>query len=76
MFLDEIGEIPPSAQIKLLRVLQTQSFERLGGEKTLTVQVHFLIDACFEKSEDYEDLLYWLKAVFDPSVVQESRGER
>jgi DNA-binding NtrC family response regulator len=25
------------------------------------------IDACFEKSEDYEDLLYWLKAVFDPS---------
>jgi hypothetical protein len=25
------------------------------------------IDACFEKSEDYEDLLYWLKAVFDPN---------
>ena len=42
VFLDEIGEIPPSAQIKLLRVLQTQSFERLGGEKTLTVNVHFL----------------------------------
>jgi two-component system response regulator HydG len=42
VFLDEIGEIPPSAQIKLLRVLQTQSFERLGGEKTLTVHVHFL----------------------------------
>lgn len=42
VFLDEIGEIPPSAQIKLLRVLQTQSFERIGGEKTLTVNVHFL----------------------------------
>ncbi|MBI5582423.1 MAG: sigma 54-interacting transcriptional regulator [Deltaproteobacteria bacterium] len=42
VFLDEIGEIPPSAQIKLLRILQTQSFERLGGEKTLTVNVHFL----------------------------------
>ncbi len=42
VFLDEIGEIPSSAQIKLLRVLQTQSFERLGGEKTLTVNVHFL----------------------------------
>ena len=42
VFLDEIGEIPPSAQIKLLRVLQTQSFERLGGEITLTVNVHFL----------------------------------
>jgi DNA-binding NtrC family response regulator/HAMP domain-containing protein len=42
IFLDEIGEIPPSAQIKLLRVLQTQSFERVGGEKTLTVNVHFM----------------------------------
>jgi DNA-binding NtrC family response regulator/HAMP domain-containing protein len=42
VFLDEIGEITPSAQIKLLRILQTQSFERLGGEKTLTVNVHFL----------------------------------
>lgn len=34
------------------------------------------IDACFDKSEDYEDLLYWLKAVFDPSVVQEGGRER
>jgi two-component system response regulator HydG len=42
VFLDEIGEIPPSAQIKLLRVIQTQRFERLGGEKTLTVNVRFI----------------------------------
>jgi two-component system response regulator HydG len=42
VFLDEVGEIPPSAQIKLLRVLQTQRFERLGGEKTLFVNVRFL----------------------------------
>jgi two-component system response regulator HydG len=42
VFLDEVGEIPPSAQIKLLRVLQTQRFERLGGEKTLTVNVRFI----------------------------------
>jgi DNA-binding NtrC family response regulator len=33
------------------------------------------IDACFEKSEDYEDLLYWLKAVFDPSIDRGSRGK-
>jgi len=39
VFLDEIGEISPSAQIKLLRVLQTQKFERIGGEKTLNVNV-------------------------------------
>jgi DNA-binding NtrC family response regulator len=33
------------------------------------------IDACFEKSEDYEDLLYWLKAVFDPSIDRGGRGK-
>jgi two-component system response regulator HydG len=42
VFLDEIGEIPPSSQIKLLRVLQSQKFERLGGEQTLTVNVRVL----------------------------------
>jgi two-component system response regulator HydG len=42
VFLDEIGEIAPSAQIKLLRVLQTQKFERLGGEKTVHVDVRIL----------------------------------
>ena len=42
VFLDEIGEIPLSAQIKLLRVLQTQKFERVGGEHTLTVDVRIL----------------------------------
>ncbi len=42
VFLDEIGEIAPSAQIKLLRVLQSQKFERVGGEKTLKVDVRIL----------------------------------
>jgi transcriptional regulator with GAF, ATPase, and Fis domain len=42
VFLDEIGEISPSSQIKLLRVLQTQSFERVGGERTLRVNVRVL----------------------------------
>ena len=42
VFLDEIGEIPPSSQIKLLRVLQTQSFERLGGERTIKVDVRII----------------------------------
>ncbi|MFC1822737.1 sigma 54-interacting transcriptional regulator [Thermodesulfobacteriota bacterium] len=42
VFLDEIGEIPPSAQIKLLRILQTRRFERLGGEQTLSVDVRIL----------------------------------
>jgi DNA-binding NtrC family response regulator/HAMP domain-containing protein len=42
VFLDEIGEISQTAQIKLLRVLQSQKFERLGGEQTLTVDVRIL----------------------------------
>jgi two-component system response regulator HydG len=42
VFLDEIGEIVPSAQIKLLRVLQTQKFERVGGETTIHVDVRIL----------------------------------
>jgi transcriptional regulator with GAF, ATPase, and Fis domain len=42
VFLDEIGEISASAQIKLLRVLQTRRFERLGGEDALQVDVRIL----------------------------------
>jgi len=42
VFLDEIGEIPPSAQIKLLRILQSRKFERLGGRETLAVNVRIL----------------------------------
>ena len=42
VFLDEVGEISPSAQVKLLRVVQTQRFERLGGEKTLSVNLRIL----------------------------------
>jgi two-component system response regulator HydG len=42
VFLDEIGEIPPPSQIKLLRVLQSQKFERLGGESTVHVDVRIL----------------------------------
>ncbi|MFZ5587865.1 MAG: sigma 54-interacting transcriptional regulator [Thermodesulfobacteriota bacterium] len=42
IFLDEVGEIPLPAQVKLLRVLQDQKFERLGGERTLSVNVRVL----------------------------------
>ena len=42
VFLDEVGEVPLSAQTKLLRVLQTHRFERLGGERTLDMDVRIL----------------------------------
>ena len=42
VFLDEIGEISSTAQIKLLRILQSKKFERLGGEQTVSVDVRVL----------------------------------
>jgi formate hydrogenlyase transcriptional activator len=42
LFLDEVGDIPPELQPKLLRVLQEQEFERLGSAKTLRVDVRLL----------------------------------
>jgi PAS domain S-box-containing protein len=42
LFLDEIGDLPPGLQAKLLRVLQEGTFERLGSTKTLTVDVRII----------------------------------
>jgi two-component system response regulator AtoC len=43
LFLDEIGELPLSLQVKLLRVIQDREFERVGGEKTLKVNVRLVV---------------------------------
>ena len=42
LFLDEVGEMPPETQAKLLRVLQSRSFERLGSSKTIQVDVQII----------------------------------
>jgi hydrogenase-4 transcriptional activator len=42
LFLDEIGELPPAAQVRLLRVLQEGVFERVGGERSLKVDVRIV----------------------------------
>ena len=68
-FLDEIGEIQLSAQIKLLRVIQTQKFERLGGEKTLGVNVRIIAATNKDLLEEVkrgnfrEDLFYRLNVI-------------
>ncbi len=42
IFLDEVGELSPMTQVKLLRVLQNGTFERVGGEKTISVDVRVI----------------------------------
>ena len=42
VFLDEIGELPPQAQVRLLRVLQHKKIERVGGTKTIAVDVRII----------------------------------
>ncbi|MEO5658158.1 MAG: sigma-54 dependent transcriptional regulator [Nitrospiria bacterium] len=43
LFLDEVAEISPATQAKLLRVVQEQAFERVGGEKTISVDVRLIV---------------------------------
>jgi len=42
LFLDEVGDMSPALQTKLLRVLETRSFQRVGGTETLSVDVRFI----------------------------------
>ncbi len=42
LFLDEVGEIPPTTQVKLLRVLQERTFERVGGNQPIKVDVRII----------------------------------
>ncbi|NDC25743.1 MAG: sigma-54-dependent Fis family transcriptional regulator, partial [Proteobacteria bacterium] len=69
LFLDEIGEMSPEMQVKLLRVLQERSFERVGGIKTIQVDVRLVaatnkdLEAEVKNGRFRSDLFYRLNVV-------------
>jgi len=69
IFLDEIGEMSPALQVKLLRVLQEQKFERVGGTKTIHVDVRVIaatnknLTIAINKGKFREDLYYRLNVI-------------
>jgi len=69
LFLDEIGDITPALQVKLLRILQEQEFERVGGTKTIKTNVRLVaatnrnLEEMVKKGEFREDLFYRLNVI-------------
>ncbi|MHB1014699.1 MAG: nif-specific transcriptional activator NifA [Desulfurivibrionaceae bacterium] len=80
IFLDEVGELPLALQAKLLRVLQEQMFERLGGTQTITVNVRVIaatnrsLEECVELGTFRADLYYRLNVV--PVILPPLRERR
>lgn len=80
IFLDEIGELSPSLQVKLLRVLQERSFERIGGTKTINVDVRIIaatnqdLERAVQEKRFRQDLYYRLNVI--PITIPPLRDRR
>lgn len=82
IFLDEIGDLSPNLQVKLLRVLQEKEFQRLGGSATIKADVRIIaatnrnLEEMMVRNEFREDLYYRLNVfpIFIPPL-RERRGD-
>ena len=69
VFLDEIGDLSPATQVKLLRILQDREFERLGGTQTIRADVRVLaathrdLEALVKEGKFREDLFYRINVI-------------
>ena len=80
VFLDEVGDVSPALQLKLLRVLQGRSFERVGGNETLHVDVRVIaatnrdLEAALQDGSFRQDLFFRLNVI--PVLVPPLRERR
>jgi transcriptional regulator with GAF, ATPase, and Fis domain len=80
IFLDEIGELPPQAQIRLLRVLQNREIERVGGHKSVPVDIrviaatHRNLESMVQENRFREDL--WFRLNVFPIIIPPLRQRK
>jgi len=80
IFLDEIGELPPQAQVRLLRVLQNREIERVGGERPIPVDIrviaatHRNLEGMVSENRFREDL--WFRLNVFPIIVPPLRQRK